>query len=158
MSVSRRGLRMTSHLAEQLKPGSVKAGVLAGATYPADTLTNARTGEQRPDPRAGMPAALIAAALEFGAHQNHPRPFMQNTVARHGKQWSAALVSLMKQGRSADEALQAVGQVMKEDIQQTIIDWPADNSDSWAAFKGFSHGLILTGHLSRSIESEVEGG
>lgn len=156
MSVSRRGLRMPPQLADQLKPGSVKAGVLAGATYPADTLTDARTGKQVPDPRAGMPVAVIAAALEYGTNQNHPRPFMQNTVMRHGKQWSAALVALLKQGQGAQAALQTVGQVMKEDIQTTVVEWPADNSDAWAAFKGFNHGLIQTGHLSRSIESEVD--
>ena len=156
MSVSRRGLRMPPQLADQLKPGSVKAGVLAGATYPADTLTNAATGETRPDPREGMPVAVIAAALEYGSGQNHPRPFMQNTVVKHGKQWSAALVALLKQGQSALAALQTVGQVMKEDIQTTIVEWPADNSDSWAAFKGFNAGLRLSGHLLRSIESEVD--
>jgi hypothetical protein len=156
VSVSRRGLKLPPHLAKQLKPGSVKAGILSGATYPADTLTDARTGRQVPDPRAGMPVAVIAAALEHGSSQNHPRPFMQNTAAKHGKEWSAALVSLLKQGQGADEALQTVGQVMKEDIQMTVMEWPADNSEQWAAFKGFDHGLIQTGHLSRSIESEVE--
>lgn len=156
MSVSRRGLRMPPQLADQLKPGSVKAGVLAGATYPADTLTNAATGETRPDPREGMPVAVIAAALEFGTGQRVARPFMWWSVVNHGKQWSAALVALLKQGQSAQAALQTVGQVMKEDIQTTIVEWPADNSDSWAAFKGFNHGLVQTGHLSRSIESEVD--
>lgn len=158
MSVSRRGLRLPSHLADQFKPGSVKAGILSGATYPADTLTNAATGETMPDPRAGMPVAVIAAALEYGSGQNHPRPFMQSTVIKHGKEWSAALVTLLKQGKGADDALKTVGQVMKEDIQDTMVSWPADNSESWAAFKGFNKGLDLTGHMIRSVDSEVEGG
>lgn len=157
MSVTRRGLKMPPRLAEQFKPGSVKAGILSGATYPEDTLTNAATGEQMPDPRAGMPVAVIAAALEYGTGQNHPRPFMQQTVIKHSKEWSQALTTLLKAGQSADQALQTVGQVMKEDIQTTVIEWPADNSETWAAFKGFNHGLVQTGHLSRSIESEVEG-
>jgi len=156
VSVSRRGLKLPAHLVNQLQPGSVKAGVLSGATYPADMLTDARTGKQVPDKRAGMPVAWIAAALEYGTNQNHPRPFMQNTVANHGKEWSAALVALLKQGQSAPEALATVGQIMKEDIQATILDWPADNSDEWAAFKGFSKGLTLTGHLEKSIDSEID--
>jgi hypothetical protein len=157
MPVSRRGLKLPPQLAEQLKPGSVKAGILSGATYPADELTDARTGRQVPDPRAGMPVAVIAAALEFGTRQNHPRPFMQHTVAKHGKEWSAALVALLKQGYGAEKALRTVGQAMRDDIHDVATDWPADNSAEWAAFKGFNRGLDFTGTLIRSIESEVEG-
>lgn len=146
---------MPSHMAELFKPGSVRAGVLAGATYPAAMLTNAATGEQRPDPRAGMPVALIAAALEYGDGQNHPRPMMHSTFAKQGDTWANAFVTLLKQGTGAARALATVGQIMKEDVQATIVEWPADNASAWAEFKGFNHGLILTGHLSRSIESET---
>lgn len=155
MSVERRGLRLPPSLSELFKPGSVRAGVLAGATYPADVLTNAETGEQRPDPRAGLPVALIAKGLEYGDGQSHPRPFMATTFAKESGAWSHAFVTLLKRGVGAPRALATVGQVMKEDITATILEWPADNAASWAAFKGFNHGLILTGHLSRSIESEV---
>jgi hypothetical protein len=141
-----------------MQPGSVRAGVLSGATYPAATLTNAATGEKRPDPRAGMPVAVIAAALEYGEGQNHPRPFMHTTAAKEGDTWASAFVTLLKQGTSAKTALGAVGQVMKEDIKATVLEWPADNRESWADFKGFNHGLILTGHLSSSIEDEVTMG
>jgi hypothetical protein len=161
VSVKRRGLRLPSHLADLMQPGMVRAGVLSGATYPAANLTNAATGETRPDPRAGMPVAVIAAALEYGDGQNHARPFMATTAAKEGDTWAHAFVTLLKQGTGAKQALMTVGQVMKEDVQATVLEWPADNSESWAEFKGFSHGLILTGHLSRSIESEVamsEGG
>lgn len=157
MSVQRRGVRFSSAVKALFESGSVKAGVLAGATYPADMLTDARTGAQVPDKRAGMPVAAIAMALEYGHGQNHPRPFMQNSVANHGAQWAEALVALVKDGKGADDALLTVGLIMKEDIQETIRTWPADNSESWAAFKGFSHGLILTSHLLNSVESEVEG-
>jgi len=157
MSVSRRGVRMPAFAKRLFKTGTVKAGVLSGATYPADMLTDARTGEQMPDKREGMPVASIAMALEYGHGQNHPRPFMQNSVANHGPEWAEALRTLVKGGDGADEALLTVGQVMKEDIQETIRSWPQDNAKSWADFKGFSHGLIFTGHLLNSIASEIEG-
>lgn len=155
MSVKRRGLRLPSHLADLMKPGAVRAGVLSGATYPTANLTNAATGETRPDPRAGMPVAVIAAALEYGDGQNHPRPFMATTVAKEGDTWARALVTLLKQGTAAKQALTNVGQVMKEDVQAIVSEWPADNAPSWAEYKGFNRGLNLTGHLSRSIESKV---
>lgn len=153
MSVSRRGLRMPP---PRFESGTVKAGVLENATYPADTIKDAKTGKTYPDPRAGMQVATIAAALEYGHGQNHPRPFMQQTFARERKNWTKSIVTLVAQGQSTEQALMTVGQVMKEDIQTTINDWPADNSERWAETKGFNHGLIQTSHLLKSIESEVE--
>lgn len=136
----------------------VKAGVLAGATYPADVIKDARTGAERPDPRAGMAVATIAAALEYGHGQNHPRPFMQQTVAERRKEWSEGVVKLVESGQSPEQAVGIIGQVMKEDIMKTITDWPADNSPEWAATKGFNAGLRFTGHLLKSIDSEVVTG
>lgn len=153
MSVTRRGV--DSGIFKRYTSLEVKAGVLAGATYPADMLTDARTGAQKPDPRAGMPVAVIAAALHYGTRQNHPRPFLAQAVAKHRGEWARSFVKLAGAGVDPHQAAATVGQTMKEDIQDEIQAWPADNSDEWAAFKGFNHGLILTGHLTNSIESEV---
>lgn len=152
MTVTRRGLRMPDR---DWSSAVVKAGVLASATYPADMIRDARTGREYPDPRAGMSVAAIAAALEYGAGQNHPRPFMQQTVAERRKEWSDGVVKLVRAGQSPEQAVGTIGQVMKEDIQKTITDWPADNSKEWAAVKGFDHGLVFTSHLLKSIDSEV---
>lgn len=153
MSVTRKGLDKSAF--QRYKSLEIKAGILAGATYPADTLTNARTGEQKPDPRAGMPVAVIAHALHYGNGQNHPRPFIAQATAKHKKEWAASLVKLAASGVAPLAAATTVGQLMKEDIQNEIQAWPADNSESWAAFKGFNHGLVLTGHLTRSVDSEA---
>lgn len=153
--VRRSGVKLPDTLREQFKPASVKAGVLAGATYPEDSYTDQRTGEQVRDARAGLPVAAIAQALEYGHGQNHPRPFMQTTFGAKNRSWSRGLVDMIKHGAATDVALRSVGLRMAEDIQQTIRDWPADNSRDWAAVKGFNHGLIQTGHLTNSIDSAV---
>lgn len=153
MSVSRRGIQGFP----DYEKVTVKAGVLEGATYPADRLLNAKTGEYYNDPRAGLPVASIAAALEYGVGQAHPRPFMQQTVAENKKQWSTAFGKLMQDGMTPRDAVYTVGLVMKEDIRVTITNWPADNSKEWAEVKGFNKGLVQTSHLLNSIESEVEG-
>ena len=70
MTVTRRGLRMPDR---DMSSATVKAGVLAGATYPADTIRDARTGREYPDPRAGMPVASIAAALSPSGAKSGPR-------------------------------------------------------------------------------------
>lgn len=152
MTVTRRGLRMPDR---DMSSAVVKAGVLAGATYPADMIKDARTGKSYPDPRAGMPVASIAAALEYGHGQNHPRPFMQQTVAQRRKEWTEGVVKLAQAGHSPQQVVGVIGQVMKEDIMKTITDWPADNNAEWAASKGFNHGLIQTSHLLKSIDSQV---
>lgn len=153
MSVTRRGLKMPSR---QWYNASVKAGVLENATYPADMIKNAETGEEHPDPRAGMKVASIAAALEYGIGQHHSRPFMQQTFAQRKTEWRDAIVKLFAMGMPVHDAMMTVGQVMKEDIMKTISDWPADNAENWAKVKGFNHGLIQTSHLLKSIESQVE--
>lgn len=154
-TVARRGVKLPETLREQLQPGYVKAGVLAGATYPQDTYTDHRTGKQVVDARGGMPVAVIAEALERGHGQNHPRPFMQSTYAAQNRRWARDLTTMLKAGAAADTALRTVGIRMAEDIQQTIRDWPADNSPDWAAVKGFNAGLKMTGHLTNSIDSAV---
>lgn len=153
MSVTRRGLQRD--VFKRYSSVEVKAGVLAGATYPADMLTDARTGAQVPDKRAGMPVAVIAHALHYGNGQNHPRPFLAQAVAKHRKEWAAAFTKLAAANSTPLQAATLVGQVMQEDIQEEIRQWPADNSADWAAFKGFNKGLILTGHLQNSIASEA---
>lgn len=154
-TVARRGVKIPDDLREQFVPGVVKAGVLAGATYPMDTYTDHRTGKQVVDRRGGMPVAAIAQALEFGHGQNHPRPFMQSTYAAQNRRWARDLTTMIRAGAAADTALRTVGLRMSEDIQQTIRDWPADNSPDWAAVKGFNHGLIQTNVLTNSIDSAV---
>jgi len=81
---------------------------------------------------------------------------MQQTVVAHKSEWTDGVVKLVRGGMPVEEALTAIGHVMEEDIQQTINDWPADNSESWAAFKGFNAGLRFTGEMLNSVKSAVE--
>lgn len=152
MTVIRRGLRLPDRKLESM---SVKAGVLENATYPPEDFKDAKTGKTYPDPRAGMRVATIAAALEYGHGQHHPRPFMQQTFAQQSKTWADGIVKLLESGQEVETVMMTIGQVMKEDIQMTITDWPADNSPRWAETKGFNHGLIQTSHLLKSIEAEI---
>lgn len=86
----------------------VKAGVLAGATYP-DT---------------GVKVAKIARLQEFGTSKIPPRPFLRNTVAREGGEWQRALkkeVNLYLAGKqSLDVVTTRVGNRMVSDIKKTI--------------------------------------
>jgi hypothetical protein len=153
MTVHRRGTRMPDLQLESL---SVKAGVLENATYPADMITDQSTGKSMPDPRAGMKVADVAIELEYGSQRMPPRPAFQMTVARESDRWVDGLVTLLMRGYPVEQALRTIGQVMKEDLQFALTEWPADNNEQWAQFKGFNHGWIFTGTLIRSIEAEIE--
>lgn len=120
---------------------TVSAGFLEGATYPD-----------------GTPVPLVALANEFGSHKTAARPFFRNTVASQSAVWSDSFRKLLVAGRSPRQALETIGQVMQEDIQTAITQWPADNSPKTVARKGFNHGLIDTAHMLRSVSWEVKEG
>jgi hypothetical protein len=152
MTVKRRGLKMPV-----VKSQGVKAGILAGATYPEQSYKDAKTGKMVPDKRAGKPVAMYAAALNYGTSKLPSRPFMGQTIRQQKKAWSSGLVKLLQDGVPLADALATIGQIMQEDIQDTIQSWPADNSEKWAAHKGFNHGLIYTHVLVRSVKFNVMG-
>ena len=156
MSVTRRGLTLPK---DRYRSMSVKAGVLAGATYPDESGKKLADGTiLKKDPRAGLPVAMIAMALNYGTSKVPPRPFMEKTIADRSAEWIKGLTVMMTMGYDAEVAMGQIGQAMKDDIKTTISEWPADNSDAWVAKKGFSHGLIWTSHLLNSIESELSKG
>lgn len=155
-TVERRGLVLDKRKWES---ASVKAGVLAGATYPEETITPADGGKPYPDPRAGMPVAVIAAALHYGSGtQRIARPFISQTVAEKKADWTRGLTTLLHSGASVEQALGMAGQAMKDAIKETVDTWPDDNSEKWKAVKGFGHGLLFTSHLLNSIDFEVDTG
>lgn len=155
MPVQRRGTKIPP--IDAARKAGVKAGILAGATYPEQTYRDALTGEDVPDKRAGMPVAVIARANNYGNGRTPPRPFMDQTIVANKAAWSKGLVSLIAGGTPLKEALATIGQVMMEDIQTTIQDWPADNSPEWADHKGYNHGLHYTSVLLRSVKFETWG-
>lgn len=153
MSVTRRGLTLPKNRYQSM---SVKAGVLAGATYPDESGKKLADGTiLTKDPRAGMPVAAIAMALNYGTSKVPARPFMEKTIADRKAEWTKGLTVMMTMGYSAEIAMGQIGQAMKDDIKSTISEWPADNSDAWAAKKRFNHGLIWTSHLLNSVEWEL---
>jgi hypothetical protein len=153
MSVTRRGLKLPK--LDIAQNAGVKAGILADATYPEQEYKDAETGEMVPDKRAGMPVAVIAAAHNYGTSKVPKRPFMTNAIAANKKTWAKGLSTLLVRGTPLEQALATIGQIMQEDIQQSIQDWPADNSAEWAAHKGFDHGLNYTSVMLRSVKFQV---
>lgn len=132
-------------LVARFTAGEVKAGFLAGATYPA-------TGKQGP-----LPVATVALWNEFGTSHAPARPFMRNTIAEKSKYWGeVAAKAAALPGATTERVLGLVGTVMKDNFVTAIVKWPADNAPYTVARKGFNKGLIHTGLMQRSVDYAVE--
>ena len=123
----------------------LRVGILEGAT-------NAVTG---------APIAPYAADNEFGAPGIPSRPFMRSTVAMKSGTWAKGLAQLLKGRRTAEQALELLGNRMAEDVQETIkSNMPPPNSPATRERKnaeGAGKGtLIDTGSMLRAIDYEVK--
>jgi hypothetical protein len=122
---------------------TVSVGFPVGSTYPDGT---------------SLP--LVAAINEFGAPSRGqpPRPFMRNTVAKHGKDWPKAAAKLLKDNDyDAHKTLALVGEGIKGQMQQMIHSGvPPPLAPSTAKRKGHAQTLIDTGFMWQHITVEVD--
>ena|ERR1700739_4989514 len=92
------------------KAGTLKVGFLEGATYPD-----------------GTSVAEVAAYQEFGTPNARfpipPRPFFRTMIAKESPGWPDAVLNLIKAyDYDTDRVLDAMGQLIKGQLQQSIID------------------------------------
>lgn len=125
--------------------GSVKAGVLEGAT-------NAE----------GTNVLDYAPFLEFGTAGMPARPFLRTTFANHKTEWMGIIAKALKGGASPEAALGYAGTQMEADIVDQIkSNMPPPNSPSWVRYKlkhapaNANNTLMFTGTLVHSIDYEV---
>lgn len=89
------------------KPATLSVGWPAGATSPSD----------------GEPLALRAALNEFGTSKIPPRPFFRNMIAAKSGEWPKAIGEILKEnGFDAEKALGEVGEEIKGELQDSIIN------------------------------------
>lgn len=100
-------------------------------------------------------------ALEKGVKLNDfihiiPRPFMQETKMVNGKKWNKFLLNLLRI-ETVSSALDKIGNIMKNDIQNTIYNNDfARNPKHIAKIKnGDNKPLIDTGKMVNSVEYKV---
>lgn len=114
----------------------------------------------------GLPVAKVARWNEFGTKQGIPqRPFMRRTMMEHEKDWIELLKTLVqkeidKEGKKidVDKALKQFGEVVKGDIQETILRGGfAPNSRATRKRKGESSiPLVDTGVMISSIQARTD--
>lgn len=119
----------------------------------------------------GTPVAYIAAIQEFGYPEGKipSRPFFRNAIKANEQKWENAasrlILSVIEGKLSKEQALDQLGQLMKGDIQEAIIDGEfeelkqatLDARQSRKRTAGVaSKPLIDTGHMMRSVDYVVE--
>lgn len=135
-------LERLRHMSDTLATNpTVRIGFLEGSTYPD-----------------GTSVPLVAASQEFGTSRIPPRPFFRNMIKAHLQEWSGQIANLLAaNGYDARGTLTTMGQVVKEELQQSIRDTnDPPLAPATVKAKGFSKPLIDTGHMLNSIDYEVE--
>lgn len=109
-------------------------------------------------PEAEVNTATVAAWQEYGTKKIPARPFMAPARLTNQSKWSSELGKEIKKcAYNVELALGEVGQLMKKDIQQAIMDVysPPLHPDTIAK-KGFSKPLIDSSYMIDHIDVEVK--
>ena len=152
----------------------VRVGFLEGEQYATtDRLARFRrglyffrTGKRLPLSRfdSGKPSKTLTVAQvafwnEFGTVRAKARPFMRRMIASKSPRWGARLAQFLKASDyDAGEALVKLGILIKEQLQESIRSWPADNRPLHVALKGFNKGLTDSATMARAVDFEVTRG
>lgn len=113
----------------------------------------------------GLPIAKVARWQEFGTKAGIPqRPFMRRAMMEHEKEWIEILKTLVqreidKEGKriDIDKALKKFGEIVKGDIQETILSGGfVKNAPSTIRKKGHDTPLVDTGVMISSIQSRTD--
>lgn len=105
----------------------------------------------------GTKVAQVAAWNEFGTERIPPRPFFRQTVSENSSKWRDQATHLLKANHyNVKLTLGQMGEVMRDDLRQTIISFSdPPNAASTIAKKGSDSPLRDTVVLLRSIDGNV---
>lgn len=112
----------------------------------------------------GLPVAQVARWNEFGTKERIPqRPFMRTAMMEHEKEWIEKLKTLVQKeldkdkNVDIDKALKKFGELVKGDIQETILNGGfTPNAKSTVKKKGFNQPLVDTGVMISSIQARTD--
>lgn len=112
----------------------------------------------------GLPIAKVARWNEFGTKAGIPqRPFMRRTMMKHEKEWIETLKTIVQReidkdkNINIDKALKKFGEIVKGDIQETILEGGfVKNAPATVKKKGFNMPLVDTGVMISSIQARTD--
>lgn len=110
----------------------------------------------------GMPVAQVAMLNNYGTHDIPERPFMEDTFLNklNKARIKAALKDtfklVSKNNGASLNALNKLGDTLKEIMKATIADYPGHNSKATIARKGFDDPLYDTGKMLASVTFKID--
>lgn len=103
-----------------------------------------------------LPVATVAYWNNFGNARIPARPFFTNMIANKSPTWGADLAAILVQnGYNSKLSLTHMGELINDQLVNSMNDWPADNAPLTVAIKGFNHGLLDKGVMLRSTGYQV---
>jgi len=113
----------------------------------------ARKGRFVPQSKANFASTHSHDAYEINIP---PRPFFRTMIAQNKDSWAPTAAALLKQGKSPDEVLDIMGELLAGQLRASIIAMKSPpNAPSTIRKKGFDDPLIDTGHMLNSVDFEV---
>ncbi len=109
-----------------------------------------------------LPVAAVALMQERGAMEYPSRPFFTKTVEDRmvwfhlSKALAETVRGFFKDGRTLTVGLKKAGNILKDELEVAIDDYPGSNSISWANYKGFNDPLIYTGKMLNSVKVKIK--
>lgn len=113
-------------------------------------------------PSSASELVEIGRAHEYGTESIPMRPWLRTASLRYTRDWLVGwrqAVAAAARGDIAlrDQRLREIGQLMRGDIQETILDGPwFPLSPETIARKGDDTPLVATGQMRQSVRSTVE--
>lgn len=94
-------------------------------------------------PQIILPVATVAFWNNFGTKRGKARPFFTNMIEKNSSSWGTDMAAIMVEVKyDAKLTLRHMGELIKDQLENSINDWPADNAPLTVEIKGFNKGLI----------------
>jgi len=85
-----------------------------------------------------------------------PRPFMRNTISEYQDRWGDVLAASLKEADyDLSKSLNAMGEVISDQMRDSLDQIEPGNAPSTIRAKGFDKPLVDTGTMRRAISHEV---
>lgn len=148
LKIDLRGIKVLQKKLEKLQATEVEVGF-----FPED-----KYGPENDN----LNVAAVAWMQERGAEDYPSRPFFTNTVRDSmtlfhvGKAMRAAVAEAMKPRGNIEKCVLHAGDILKDEVQVSIEDYPGSNSLSWAAFKKKNDPLSYTDKMLHSVKVKIK--
>lgn len=148
LKIDFRGVKLLQKRMKELKTLEVETGFFPESQYGSEN--------------DNLPVAAVAWMQQKGADEYPARPFFDNTVEdamvqfHLGRALTEAVKAALLPRGNVRKALIKAGNILKDEVEVSIEDYPGSNSLSWAAYKGKNDPLSFTDTMLNSVKVKIK--